>query len=715
MHTRTSPIYKVVFLLFSLNGIVHAQVKLDSLRTLIHSTAADTTRTLAYCELAYQFYNKNLDSTAKYAQVAKSLATKIQFSKGYGRALRCEAIPFLFKGDHKKAVELLEQANAIAEQTNDLKGIGDSKTALGAIYRNEGDYEKAMGYFSGALNVKKKINDLQGVGTLLNNMGVIYFDIHDFEKALEYYQQAYDLQRKLNDEPGMGRSLTNLGQAHQALRKFNQALIDFKKALQVVEAAGDKRGLTLVYSSLATIYTETHKLDSAKEFLVKGEAICNELGFKDRLADHHNSYAFYYLTSTQPAKAVQHASLAISLSKQADNTNILLKALDYYSQAAYQLGMYKDAFDHSKYRQKIQDSIVSDKVKRNSMLADFNLKQEQIKNELEKNKLEKIASDERHRRIINSFAGVTGTIFVIALFAFVAFRKFRKQNRLLQKQRHELTEQYQAISEQDEELKEINEALKKANDLIELQNKEILENNQTLQKEVEKRTREIIDYNQQLEKFAHLSAHNLRAPVARILGLSNLLKSSPSENENQVLCHLKTAANELDVVVKDLNLILQLQDEQPPLSDVNIEQQVAIAKLKLEQQISHSGATLEEHYYANGNINTIKPYFQFIIYALLDNAIKYRDERRPLQIKIETKIEDGYFLLSIADNGLGLDEKHHPKLFDFYTRFHFHVAGKGLGLYIAKSYADAMKGSLTIESKEGVGCVFTLRLPLASA
>lgn len=111
-------------------------------------------------------------------------------------------------------------------------------------------------------------------------------------------------------------------------------------------------------------------------------------------------------------------------------------------------------------------------------------------------------------------------------------------------------------------------------------------------------------------------------------------------------------------------------------------------------------------------VHANEPYLESIIYNLLSNAIKYRAENRMLEIKISSFRDGSKIVLEIADNGIGIDlQKFGEKLFGLYKRFHDHVGGKGLGLYMVKTQVEALEGSVSVESRIGKGTKFTIALP----
>ena len=104
-------------------------------------------------------------------------------------------------------------------------------------------------------------------------------------------------------------------------------------------------------------------------------------------------------------------------------------------------------------------------------------------------------------------------------------------------------------------------------------------------------------------------------------------------------------------------------------------------------------------------------YLNSIISNLISNAIKYRSESRPLSIKVKSYKVKNELYLEIKDNGRGINlEMHKERLFKMFNRFHDNVEGSGMGLYMAKGMIEKIGGSISLESKEGRGTTFYIKL-----
>jgi ligand-binding sensor domain-containing protein/signal transduction histidine kinase len=303
--------------------------------------------------------------------------------------------------------------------------------------------------------------------------------------------------------------------------------------------------------------------------------------------------------------------------------------------------------------------------------------------------------------------------------------ELKKTNEELTQSQIEISAQREELAAQNEELFQSQEETSAQRDLLAQQNqalteaKKIIEqHNENLEAEVSKRTQELVEYNQQLEQFAFISAHNLRGPVARILGLGRLLEFEIDdvEKRQQIYPQLIHTTQELDAVVKDLNLILEIKKNAASfIEPINLSTALLRVCENLKQEISTSSTKITTHFAKDEIVYAVKPYLDSILYNLISNAIKYRHQDRTPNIDIRTKKNSNEISITITDNGLGIDlSQYGEKLFTLYQRFHLHVEGKGMGLYLVKTQMIAMGGRIEIESEVDKGSTFHLTLPFAN-
>lgn len=227
---------------------------------------------------------------------------------------------------------------------------------------------------------------------------------------------------------------------------------------------------------------------------------------------------------------------------------------------------------------------------------------------------------------------------------------------------------------------------------------------------------DLIQRNRDLEQFAYIVSHNLRAPVANIMGISNLMTLpgvNPDEKERMTTA-LNKSVGAMDTVIKDLNHILQIKRE------VNEQKTlVKFSELLMEIKLSISNLIKKEHvkfivdFSAIDEMITIRSYLYSIFYNLITNSIKYKQPHDNPIIQIKSVVVGNKVQLIFRDNGLGIDlEKKGDQIFGLYKRFHFHIEGKGMGLYMVKTQVETLGGNIYLQSEVDKGTEFKIELDL---
>jgi PAS domain S-box-containing protein len=237
-------------------------------------------------------------------------------------------------------------------------------------------------------------------------------------------------------------------------------------------------------------------------------------------------------------------------------------------------------------------------------------------------------------------------------------------------------------------------------------------------KEMKRITDDLYKHNRELHEFGYIVSHNLRSPVANIMGLANLLEIEKDDPETVSYCttNLKKAISRLDEVILDLSKILSATDSSEELAAERVDLAETICNIEtdLADKISKSQAQI---YVTPGTflIHSHKAYIYSIFFNLISNSLKYRSESNPV-ISVEFYAEEKMVRIVITDNGLGIDlERHGEDLFKPYKRFYTTVEGKGLGMFLVKSHIEALGGTISLRSKPGTGTTFTILLPVGQA
>jgi signal transduction histidine kinase len=263
------------------------------------------------------------------------------------------------------------------------------------------------------------------------------------------------------------------------------------------------------------------------------------------------------------------------------------------------------------------------------------------------------------------------------------------------------------------DLNKANQVIDRQRALLSVENKQL--NDELLDKNIRlsEMNAELVGQNNDLLQFSYSVSHNLRGPVASLLGLLHLAnREHASEEMRQLLGHINRSAESLDMTIKDLNSIIEIRNTiAKQIQLVFLEVEIEHIKVMLKKEIDDNQAIIETNFFFGDMAYTVKPMINSILYNLISNGIKYRHpERKPL-IKISTQKVDDYLRIDIEDNGLGIDvERHRDKLFGMYKRFHTHLEGKGLGLFLVKLQTESLGGKVEIRSVPGLGTTFSVYL-----
>lgn len=217
--------------------------------------------------------------------------------------------------------------------------------------------------------------------------------------------------------------------------------------------------------------------------------------------------------------------------------------------------------------------------------------------------------------------------------------------------------------------------------------------------------------NSRLLNFSHIVSHNLNTQAGNIKSILDLMDYDTNlVGNSEMLSHLRTVSDDLNDTIANLTQLVAIQ------SDLNID----VKPLQLNRYVKKiigiistcndaSKVTIINSVSDDAVIHFNPAYLESVLLNFTTNAVKYsHPERHPI-IEFSFSIENGSKVLSVADNGLGIDlDRHGEMLFGLYKTFHKHQDAQGIGLYITKNQIEAMKGKVTVNSKVGEGTVFKI-------
>jgi PAS domain S-box-containing protein len=235
----------------------------------------------------------------------------------------------------------------------------------------------------------------------------------------------------------------------------------------------------------------------------------------------------------------------------------------------------------------------------------------------------------------------------------------------------------------------------------------------SINEELNSKNNELIRINNDLDSFVYTASHDLRSPLANLEGLTAALLESYEEKEGKseeqlLLQMVASSITKLKGTIHDLTEITKVQKDLDSQAEVlSFAEVLEGVEEDIAPMIKEAGVVLDTSFevpqlrYARKNLRSI-------LYNLVSNAVKYRNSEVPLQVAVGTRRENGFVVLTVEDNGLGIRLDQQEKLFTMFRRFHSHVEGTGIGLYIVKRIIENNGGRIEVSSEPGRGSKFTV-------
>lgn len=219
--------------------------------------------------------------------------------------------------------------------------------------------------------------------------------------------------------------------------------------------------------------------------------------------------------------------------------------------------------------------------------------------------------------------------------------------------------------------------------------------------------------NEELDRFVYSTSHDLRAPLASVLGLISLgSKTDKMEDIRRYLAMMEQRVNSLDHFIKDITDYSRNNRLHVNISKVKL---YSLAYEVWESLRFTRGAeviTFKINIPKDLEVETDPSRLRTILSNLISNAIRYHDHRKENKfIQLSCHQMDESFSLHIEDNGQGIEPEYQKRIFDMFFRANENSQGSGLGLYIVKETIAKLSGTIQLQSVPSVGSTFTVHLP----
>lgn len=434
------------------------------------------------------------------------------------------------------------------DSRNNKNGKAYILSKKGTFYWLQGIYDASLKAYFEALKLFEQSENIIEVVKTLNNIGETYKKQADYSQSAKFIKLALERLDKTKEfSPEL--ILVNLGQLFMIKENFDSANYYLNQILNKDSVSIQSKGFTYLYKGI--INRETGQNDSAQLYLKQSLNFWEEINYERGTVESNIEIAISYIKQDNFFNANQHLKVAEALALKINALDLLLKI--YQSKIdLFKLKGSKDSLVYyfDKYL-KIKDSIFNSESRAeiNKLTIQYDLAQK------EKERL-KLALNQSY--LANKIENRTQFLILLAvalIFSILLIIYLRNKSVQLKTAHFKLKQQNEEIEQKQKKISS------KSLELAKL-NKDLHNLNNNLEQRVIERTQKLNERNRQIAEFTYYNSHKLRAPVANVLGLINVMElTKDGKIDPIVLNHLKTSAMELDKVIYNLKNLLDLDKE----------------------------------------------------------------------------------------------------------------------------------------------------------
>lgn len=687
----TKPVVLTLFLI-SLPFLCAAQnlSRIDSLRKEV-STSNGVEKFDALNALGFEYRLSYPDSTIYYCELAYKLGTELNIAKGLSKPLSFIGLASSYKGDYTESFDYHNRAIGIAEKEHDSVQLAYGYNNFGRLFFDQGDMVRAYKNFVSAQHIFEKLNDKSGLSYVHRSLSNLYKSQHDFDKALQSSLEAYNLRKQIGEPRGELSALMELGLVYEEVNDTIKAINSLQKADSIALAINDHISIAEIDLALGEILLDQRQLKEAmvqaeeatqtilktsnRRLLPRANLLMGKLAFEAGRLDVAKEYLGDVISEPNNAgNLIQQRDAHFHLAEIYKRTRNKAKEIEHTNKYLI-----------------LQESIQNVDLTREIERLQFQLeieKKETLNEILIANQAANEALIEQ-QKLQNTLQ-----IIVIAFISVLVFIQWWYNKKR----------------------KETNEKLATRNQEIQMQREEIGSQNEKLSK----RNQQLSDLNNEKDTLMSIVAHDLKAPLNRIKGLTDIMTMETGNTEDHIqylkLIQDSTRAG-LDLIKDLLDVNMLEENVQPKFSTFDI----STFLLEKIESFQPAAAAKKIHLHIvsvqSENISSDIDYLGRIVDNLISNAIKFSKNNSTIEIAAHKDVHS--FWISISDEGPGFSDRDKQQLFQKFRKLSAQPTGgetsNGLGLAIVKTLVDRLDGEISLVSEIKKGSNFIVKFPLPDA
>ncbi len=532
-----------------------------------------------------------------------------------------------------------------------------------------------------ALKLAKKNNYWKGQTQSYINLGFVSNSQGFLEQAIDYYQQGAALAEKHQIFKDYIYCLNGIAIIHWNRKEFQKALDIFEKILKIQIQLKLPDDIATTHNNMGVIFNEFKKYDIALEYLFKSYHHRIQSKDEEKMIATLNNIGIAFLGKKQPDTALYYSLKSLNLAKNYYQKKRIKEATLTISEIYAQKRQFEPAYQFLLEHKVILDSI--DKQDKADIIA-----QEKRRRDIQQ-KEEQIRILEQNNQLRNIIYVIL-TAFLITII-FVILRRAKRKQRF-----------YELMEEKNLEISN-------QKNIIEQQNAELLALNENLENLVEERTRKLFEANLQLQNankdldtYVYRFAHDFRGPLATMLGLTQLGKMEAyNEAAKDIFDKIYLSATQMDALLHKLSTLYQMAHHIIEYQKFNLYNACKKIISKQAQVFGIQENDINFDYVGTKEIHCDSYLISICLEHILENALLFH-KQKPINLLLKSELQGNKALIiSIRDDGQGIDKEHLPRVFEMFFRANEHSKGNGMGLHIVQKIIEKLQGAVHIESEKG--------------
>ncbi|QSE95872.1 tetratricopeptide repeat-containing sensor histidine kinase [Fulvivirga lutea] len=664
--------------------------KLDSLKNALATAESDSAKSYILIDLAKRVYASDLDQARDYCLQALDVSVASGQMNPFANAHNILGLYHESKSNFTKAHEYLTSGVVVAQEIGDSLLVSKFYNNLGLVYKNTGRLQLAVEYYIKSQKIAEQYGTSVDEAASFNNLAIVYKLLGDYSYSRVYTRKAYDIFKQDGDSVGMSAALNNLGLNFKDSKSYDSALFYLRQSLDIKEAINYKKGVVSSLYNIGELYLEVGLVNESLEYFDRSLKLAREEGIKRHIAKayHHKANALLQLNRIDDAIENYEQSLKIN-----HEVGVPIETKEDYKMLAesYEIkGDFNQAYSYLSKALAIEDSLfdsqMGEAVTKLRFEYDLDAKNREIEN-LRSKEAQSQLQLEKDRLIYYFSSAAILFMVILTVILYQSNKRQRKANIKIDIQKDEL---------------------ERAHSLISQKNEQLASQNRDLEEEVKLRTEELDKLLKEFDLFVYKSAHDLRNPVAQILGIYNLLKIDKDNPE--LLDKLKNTAELMDRLLSKLSTIHIIRNKEIDYRWVSIEKLVHQLMEKHESDNALTNIKMQVINSDDVQFKSDKEMMLNLLDELISNSIKYRNENAKLKVTIALELSAEGVRLLFSDNGTGIEIEHQPSVFDMFYRANAASKGHGLGLYQVLVIVRKLNGKIELVKSDKNGTQFEILL-----